>query len=161
MRLLSVQFQSELSAPRMLLYLSVLSFLSTASPLDPTTLVEPPYPLDPTTLVEPPYPLDPSSIVEPHSLLDPHSPLGQPSPGYPLSSTIPCPSSWYDSGLLGLGCLLFHTSSAFSWEGANNFCQEEGGALVEVWTEDQHTALRMVLGVVEEHDSAARYCARY
>ena len=150
MRLLSVQFQSELSAPRMLLYLSVLSSLCTASPLYPTTLVEPPYPLDP------------SSIVEPHSLLDPHSPLGQPIPGYPLSSTIPCPSSWYDSGLLGLGCLLFHTSSAFSWEGANNFCQEEqGGALVEVWTEAQHTALRMVLGVVEEHDSAARYCARY
>ena len=119
----------------MLLYLCVLSSLSTASPMSPPSPVDPPSPEDPP------------------------SPIDHPSPGYPLSQVaapIPCPSSWYDSGLSGLGCLLFHTSTTLTWEGANSFCQAKGGALVEVWTEDQHEALRMVLGLVEDHDTSAR-----
>ena len=44
-----------------------------------------------------------------------------------------CPRPWVDGTLLGLGCLLFNSTKAYTWEGASVYCQgEENATLVEI-----------------------------
>ena len=57
----------------------------------------------------------------------------------PLASCqAPCPTSWVDGSLLGLGCLLFEGTPALSWSEAAAYCQTEHQAsLLVLQTEEQ------------------------
>ena len=49
-----------------------------------------------------------------------------------------CPEPWVDGSSVGLGCLLFNSSLALTWDEANNFCQFTSNAtLLEILTEEQ------------------------
>merc|ERR1712041_316 len=45
-----------------------------------------------------------------------------------------CPVGWLDTGLFGgtMGCLLFNSTTAYTWDKANEFCYKKGGELVEI-----------------------------
>merc|ERR1712215_305532 len=45
-----------------------------------------------------------------------------------------CPDGWLDTGLFGgtMGCLLFNSSTTYTWDKANEYCYKEGGELVEI-----------------------------
>merc|ERR1712105_245065 len=45
-----------------------------------------------------------------------------------------CPDGWFDTTLFGgkMGCLLFESSTSYTWDKANNFCYTQGGNLVEI-----------------------------
>merc|ERR1719481_500510 len=45
-----------------------------------------------------------------------------------------CPVGWLDTGLFGgtMGCLLFNSSTTYTWDKANEYCYKQGGELVEI-----------------------------
>merc|ERR1711962_269479 len=45
-----------------------------------------------------------------------------------------CPVGWLDTGLFGgtMGCLLFDSTTTYTWDKANEFCYNQGGELVEI-----------------------------
>merc|ERR1711915_416115 len=48
-----------------------------------------------------------------------------------------CDSGWLDGSSNGLGCILFDSSAAMSWERANTYCQKEQDArLIEIDSEN-------------------------
>ena len=91
------------------------------------------------------------------------------SPLAPCLCQSPCPPPWEDASLLGLGCLLFNSTSIYNWDGASQYCQTQAGskyistrihiwvhkikytksvslaALLEIRTEAQLDHVRMVL----------------
>ena len=57
-----------------------------------------------------------------------------------------CPEHWVDATSTGLGCLLFNSSQAYTWEEANNYCQrDENASLVEILTIRQLDFIRLEL----------------
>ena len=59
----------------------------------------------------------------------------------PNSGRVPCLSGWLE--IHGVGCYLFSTSSSRSWEQAVTDCQNMGGHLVEIETEDENDELKV------------------
>merc|ERR1712098_236815 len=46
-----------------------------------------------------------------------------------------CPDGWFDTGLFGgtMGCLLFNSTTSYTWDKANEYCYNQGRAeLVEI-----------------------------
>merc|ERR1719481_1552909 len=45
-----------------------------------------------------------------------------------------CPVGWLDTGLFGgtMGCLLFDSSTTYTWDEANEFCYNQGSELIEI-----------------------------
>merc|ERR1712112_514109 len=45
-----------------------------------------------------------------------------------------CPDGWLDTGLFGgtMGCLLFNSTTAYTWDKANEFCYNQGSELMEI-----------------------------
>merc|ERR1712098_686658 len=45
-----------------------------------------------------------------------------------------CPVGWLDTGLFGgtMGCLLFNSSTTYTWDKANEFCYNQGSELAEI-----------------------------
>merc|ERR1711962_524924 len=45
-----------------------------------------------------------------------------------------CPVGWLDTGLFGgtMGCLLFNSSTTYTWDKANEFCYNQGSELMEI-----------------------------
>ena len=69
------------------------------------------------------------------------------SPLAPSLCQSPCPPPWEDATLLGLGCLLFNSTSTYTWDCASQYCEgQAGAALLEIRTEAQLTHVTMVLG---------------
>ena len=66
-----------------------------------------------------------------------------------------CPDHWVDATLTGMGCLLFNSTTAYTWEEANNYCQrDENALLVEIWTSLQLDFIRTELTLLMDHESA-------
>ena len=68
-----------------------------------------------------------------------------------------CPEGWVDAHWAEMGCLLFNTSRPYTWELANNYCnQEENASLVEILTPEQHEFVILELEHMAEsgYDSA-------
>jgi hypothetical protein len=48
-----------------------------------------------------------------------------------------CPEGWVDGSVVDMGCLKFISEQHYSWDDANNYCQnEENAAPLEIHTED-------------------------
>jgi hypothetical protein len=73
-----------------------------------------------------------------------------------LGSSGHCPSAhWLDASVTGLDCLLFNSTTSYTWEAANNYCQvEENASLVEVWTQLQMDVLRSELTFLTGHEKS-------
>ena len=66
-----------------------------------------------------------------------------------------CPDHWVDATLTGMGCLLFNSTTSYTWEEANNYCQrDENASLVEIWTSLQLDIIRTELILLTDHESA-------
>ena len=64
-----------------------------------------------------------------------------------------CPQHWVDGTLTGLGCLLFNSTTTYTWEEANNYCQaKENATLVEIWTSPQSDSIASELMLLEDHE---------
>merc|ERR1711892_40189 len=62
-----------------------------------------------------------------------------------------CPPGWLDGVAMDMGCLLFNTTTAYTWEEAYGFCKtSHNAALVEILTEDQFDFIRLELYDLEE-----------
>ena len=61
-----------------------------------------------------------------------------------------CPEGWVDGSLVDMGCLKFISEQHYSWDDANNYCQnEENAAPLEIHTEEQHHLVKMELKELE------------
>lgn len=61
-------------------------------------------------------------------------------------STGACPDKWLDASFVDMGCLLINSTKAYTWEGANSYCEgEENATLVEITSEMQFGFLQMQL----------------
>ena len=73
----------------------------------------------------------------------------------------PCPDGWLDASFVNMGCLLLESSSGelgnLTWSLAEDWCQDLGGALVEIEDEEQFEFLRLQLQLVEEEEGEERY----
>ena len=73
----------------------------------------------------------------------------------------PCPDGWLDASFVNMGCLLLESSSGelgnLTWSLAEDWCQDLGGALVEIKDEEQFEFLRLQLQLVEEEEGEERY----
>merc|ERR1711971_1197033 len=78
-----------------------------------------------------------------------------PSQAFQLASEDgPCPMPWVDGTLVGMGCLLFSSDASMTWNEADVFCQREQSAkLVSIETEEQVYFVKMLLGMLEDHES--------
>merc|ERR1712130_467193 len=64
-----------------------------------------------------------------------------------------CPEHWVDATLTGLGCLLFSSTTSYTWEEANSYCQtEENANLLEIWTSLQSDFIISELILLEDHE---------
>ena len=64
-----------------------------------------------------------------------------------------CPQHRVDGTLTGLGCLLFNSTTVYTWEGANSYCQaKENATLVEIWTSPQSDSIASELMLLEDHE---------
>merc|ERR1719228_2426767 len=78
------------------------------------------------------------------------------SPGVETEDEL-CPKFWQDGSSVGLGCLLFNSTTAYSWEDASTYCQkEENASLAVIMTMEQKEFVIMELYVVEDHDGARK-----
>ena len=68
----------------------------------------------------------------------------------------PCPNQlWVDASMTGLGCLLFNSSTSYTWEKANDYCQvQENATLLEIWTELQLEFVQNVLFFLTDHEES-------
>ena len=73
----------------------------------------------------------------------------------------PCPDGWLDASFVNMGCLLLERSSGelgnLTWSLAEDWCQDLGGALVEIEDGEQFEFLRLQLQLVEEEEGEERY----
>ena len=73
----------------------------------------------------------------------------------------PCPDGWLDASFVNMGCLLLESSSGelgnLTWSLAEDWCQDLGGALVEIEDGEQFEFLRLQLQLVEEEEGEERY----
>ena len=61
---------------------------------------------------------------------------------------------WVDGTLVGMGCLLFSSNASMTWNEADVFCQfEQSAKLVSIETEEQVDFVKMVLGMLADHES--------
>merc|ERR1712126_259257 len=67
-----------------------------------------------------------------------------------------CPDGWFDTELFGgtMGCLLFNSTTSYTWEKATQFCYEQGGELVEIRQPQEMEDLISYLLIMETHESA-------
>merc|ERR1719228_399618 len=66
-----------------------------------------------------------------------------------------CPDArWLDTGLFGgtMGCLLFDSSTSYTWDKANQFCYNQGGLLVEIRQPQEMEFLMNYLKTLETHE---------
>ena len=64
-----------------------------------------------------------------------------------------CESSWIDAADVGMGCLLFDsTTTALPWLDAVRHCQDKDAILVEIFTEHQLDFVRMELDMLDDHE---------
>ena len=68
----------------------------------------------------------------------------------------PCPNQfWVDASMTGLGCLLFNSTTSYSWERANDYCQvQENATLLEIWTELQLEFVQNELFFLTDHEES-------
>ena len=67
----------------------------------------------------------------------------------------PCPSGWVDASWVGMGCLLFDSTTTYTWEEASQYCQTTADAsLVEMLNVEQHDFVKMELEFLEAHEVA-------
>ena len=65
----------------------------------------------------------------------------------------PCPSGWVDASWVGMGCLLFDSTTTYTWEEASQYCQTNASAsLVEMLNVEQHDFVKMELEFLETHE---------
>merc|ERR1711973_818796 len=64
------------------------------------------------------------------------------------TTKIPCPEGWMDASYMDLGCI-FLANRGFSWADADNYCQENSSALLEVHSETHMDFIRSELFVLE------------
>merc|ERR1711973_558396 len=64
------------------------------------------------------------------------------------TTKIPCPEGWMDASYMDLGCIFF-ANRGFSWADADNYCQENSSALLEVHSETLMDFIRSELFVLE------------
>merc|ERR1719187_1730573 len=64
------------------------------------------------------------------------------------TTKIPCPEGWMDASYMDLGCIFF-ANRGFSWADADNYCQENSSALIEVYSQTHMDFIRSELFVLE------------
>merc|ERR1719348_1084082 len=64
------------------------------------------------------------------------------------TTKIPCPEGWMDASYMDLGCIFF-ANRGFSWADADNYCQENSSALLEVYSQTHMDFIRSELFVLE------------
>merc|ERR1712126_66404 len=65
----------------------------------------------------------------------------------------PCPIAWVMATHVDMGCLLFNSTKAYTWEEAYEYCYtQENATLVEFSTEEQMEFLWMEMNVLGDHE---------
>merc|ERR1712126_263697 len=66
-----------------------------------------------------------------------------------------CPDGWLDTGLFGgtMGCLLFDSSTSYTWDEANQFCFNQGGLLVEIRKSQEMEFVMSYLQTLDNHET--------
>lgn len=68
-----------------------------------------------------------------------------------------CPENWVDATLTGMGCLLFNTSKAVTWDDASISCFHSNSFLVEIETELQMSFLSNQLTMLANNGITAHW----
>merc|ERR1712180_55121 len=70
-----------------------------------------------------------------------------------------CPVGWLDTGLFGgtMGCLLFNSSTTYTWDKANEFCYKQEAELVEIRQGLEMEFLISYLKQLETHENAQHW----
>ena len=64
-----------------------------------------------------------------------------------------CPADWVDATSMDLGCLLFNSTTAYTWEKAYGYCRSvENASLIDILTEEQLDFVRLKLYDLEEQN---------
>merc|ERR1719158_468370 len=64
-----------------------------------------------------------------------------------------CPVGWLDATFFGVGCLLFNSTTSYTWDKANQFCYNEGGLLLEIRKVQEMEFVISYLQTLETHES--------
>ena len=68
-------------------------------------------------------------------------------------STATCPEKWIDASFVEMGCLLFNSTTTYTWDKANNYCQSHHNAtLLEILTEMEMAFIQMEANVLGDHE---------
>merc|ERR1712179_11150 len=68
-------------------------------------------------------------------------------------STATCPEKWIDASFVEMGCLLFNSTTTYTWDRANYYCQSHHNAtLLEITTEMQLAFVQMEANVLADHE---------
>jgi len=65
-----------------------------------------------------------------------------------------CPDGWLDATYLGIGCLLFNSSTGYTWDQAIDFCYSQEGDLVEIRNSQEMEFVISYLLTLETHETA-------
>merc|ERR1712126_39962 len=66
-----------------------------------------------------------------------------------------CPDGWFDTTLFGgtMGCLLFNSSTGYTWDKANEFCYNQRAELVEIRHSQEMELVINYLKQLETHET--------
>ena len=79
-------------------------------------------------------------------------------PNQKKQSTPTCPEKWIDASFVEMGCLLFNSTTAYTWEKANYYCQSKHNAtLLEITTEMELAFIQMEANVLADHEGARHW----
>merc|ERR1711970_140284 len=68
-----------------------------------------------------------------------------------------CPKFWVDASSVGLGCLLYNSSTAYDHEHATTYCNTEDNAiLVMIMTQEQKEFITMELFLIENQSGSKK-----
>ena len=70
----------------------------------------------------------------------------------PTDTKTTCPELWVEATKVGMGCLLFNTTTGYSWEDAYSYCQQENSTLLEIQFQEQFYFLTVYLDSLGDNE---------
>merc|ERR1711909_47379 len=67
----------------------------------------------------------------------------------------PCPDHWIKGDWVGLGCLLFNTTTKYSFEDAFAQCQDQDSTLLEIHFQEQLDFIQMEIASISDHEGTS------